>query len=82
MDSLEQASDALSVGASQDASRKACALLEDEVPAKGPPNAVGVLGEAPSEIVVGPSFSAKLANAGPCRLRLPNRLMLSLYVLF
>ena len=81
MDSLEQASDALPVGASQDASREACALLEDEVPARRPPNAVGVVGEAPSEIAVRPSFLAKLANAGPHRLRLPNRLMLRLYVL-
>ena len=39
------------------------------------------MGEAPSEIVVGPSFSARLANVGLRRLRLPNRLMLGSYVL-
>ena len=68
MDSLEQASNALLTleGASQDASKEACALLEDGVPAGGLPNADGVMGEAPSKIAVGLSFSARLANVGPC----------------
>ena len=83
MDSLEQASDALLPleGASHDASREACALLEDGIPVGGPPNANGVVGEAPSEIAVGPSFLARLANTDPRRPRLPNRLMLGSYVL-
>ena len=83
VDSPEQAFDALSAleGASQDASREACALLEDGVPTRGPPNADGVVGEAPSKIVVGPSFSARLSNVSPRRPRMPNRLMLSSYIL-
>ena len=83
MHSLERAFDALPAleGASQDASREACASLEDGVPAEGPPNADGVMGESLSEIVVGPSFLARLANACPHRPRLPNRLMLGSYVL-
>ena len=68
-------------GASHDASREACASLEDGVPIRGPPNADGFVGEAPSKIVVGSSFSIKLANVGPSRPRLPNRLMLGSYVL-
>ena len=67
MDFLEQASNALPTleGASQDASKEACALLEDGVPTGGPPNADGVMMEAPSKIAVRLSFSARLANAGP-----------------
>ena len=74
VDSLERASDALSAleGASQDASKEAYALLEDVVPTGGSPNADGVVGEAPSEIAVGLSFLARLANAGPCRPRMSN----------
>ena len=68
-------------GTSQDASTEACASLEDGVLVGGPPNADGVVGEAPSEIVVGLSFSTRLANAGPRRPRLPNWLMLGSYVL-
>ena len=50
MDSPERASDALSAleGATQDASKKACALLEDEAQAEGPPNANQAVSEAPS----------------------------------
>ena len=79
MDSLEQAPDALLTlkGASQDAPKQACALLEDGVLVKGPPNVDGVVGEALLEIVVGSSFLARLANADPHRPRLPNRLVLS-----
>ena len=39
------------------------------------------MGEAPSETIVGLSFSVGLANAGPRRPRLPDRLMLGSYVL-
>ena len=83
MDSLERALDALLAleGASQDASREACASLEDGVSVEGPSNAEGVVREAPSEIAVGPSFSARIANASPCRPKLPNQLMLGTYVL-
>ena len=41
----------------------------------------GVMGEASSEIAVGPSFLARLVNVDPRRPRLPSRLMLGLYVL-
>ena len=50
-------------------------------PSKGSPNANGVMGEAPSEIVVGPLFTARLAHSSPHKRRLPNRLMLGSYVL-
>ena len=68
-------------GVSRDASKEACASLEDGVPTERPPNAARVEGEALSDIVVGSSFSTRLANADPHRLRLSNQLMLSLYVL-
>ena len=68
-------------GSSQDVSKEAYASLEDGVPAGGPPNVDGVVGEAPSEIVVGSSFLARLANSGPRRPRLPDRLMLGSFVL-
>ena len=68
-------------GVSQDASGEACALLEDGVSAGGPPDANGVVGEAPSEIATWLSFSTKLANASPRRLRMSNRLVLGSYVL-
>ena len=55
--------------------------MENGVPVGGPPNAAGVVGEALSEIAVGPSFSVSLANVGPRRLRLLDWLMLGLYVL-
>ena len=66
-------------GASHDASREACASLDDGVPTRGPPNADGVVGEAPSKIVVGSSFLPRIANVSPRKPRLPNRLMLGLY---
>ena len=68
-------------GAFPDASREAWASLEDGVPIGGPPNAVGVAGEPPLEIVVGLSFSARLANTGPRRPKLLDRLTLGSYVL-
>ena len=83
VDSPEQASDALLAlkCALQDVSREACASLEDEVQIEEPHNADRVVRETPSEIAVGLSFSARLANAGPRKLSLPNWLMLGLYVL-
>ena len=58
IDSLEQASDALLAleGVSQDASKEACASLEDVVSAGGSPNVDGVVVEAPIEIAIRPSF--------------------------
>ena len=83
MDSPKRAFDALPAleGASYDASKEACASLEDGVSVRGPSNVDGVVGEAPSKIAVGPSFLARLANADPYRPRLPDRLMLGSYVL-
>ena len=68
-------------GASQDASREAYSSLEDSVLAEGAPDADGVKGEAPSERAVRLLFSARLANSGPRRPRLPNQLILGMYVL-
>ena len=83
MDSPERAPDVMPAldGVSRDASKEACASLENGVPARRPPNAARVEREALSDIVVGSSFSARLANADPRRPRLPDWLMLSLYVL-
>ena len=83
VDSLELASGALLTleGASQDASREACASLEDGVSVGGPPNSDKVVGKAPSKTVFRPSFLARLANAGPRSPRLTDRLMLGSYVL-
>ena len=83
MDSVERAPDALPTleGASQDAPREAYAPLEDGVPTGGAPNSEEVVGEAPSKIVVGPSFLTRLANVGPRRPRMPNQLVLGWYVL-
>ena len=83
MDSPERSSGALLAleGASQDASKVACASLEDGVPTGGPPNADGVMGKAPLETTVGPSFLVRIANSGPRRPRLLDRLMLGSYVL-
>ena len=74
MDSPEQAFDALLAleGALQNVSRKACASLEDGVSNGGPLDTDGVVGEALSEIAVGPLFSARLANASPRRPRMSN----------
>ena len=83
MDSPEQTSGALQAleGASPDSSREACPSLKDGVPTGGPPNADGIVGEAPSKTAVGPSFSVKLENVSPHRPRLPDQLMLGTYVL-
>ena len=79
MDSPECASDVLPdlEGVAQDFPRKACALLEDGVLAGVPPNADRVTGEAPLEMVAELLFSVKLVNAGPRRLRGPNRVVLN-----
>ena len=62
MDSLERASDVLPTleGAGQDASKEACAPLEEGIPVEGPPSAGKVVGEATSaETAVGPLLSAR-----------------------
>ena len=61
VDSLERASEALPAlaCATQDASKEACASLEDGVPTGGPPNVDQVISEAPStETTVGPPLLA------------------------
>ena len=67
-------------GAPQDAFREACAPLEDGILAGGSPGAEGVVAEALLKVASTPSFSTKLASVGPRRPRMPNRLLLSLYV--
>ena len=65
MDSPKRASDALLAlgGAAQDASKEACASLEDRIPTGGPPSAGKIMGEAPSpETVVGPSLPVKRSD--------------------
>ena len=57
LDSPERASDAFPTleATAQDASREACASLQDGILAGGPPNANKVVGEAPFvETVIGP----------------------------
>ena len=54
--------------------------MEDGVLTGGPPNADGVMGEAPSETAVGSLFSARHANARPHMPRLHDQLMLGSYV--
>ena len=57
MDSPERALDALPTleGATQDASKEACASLEDGAPTGGPPNADQAVSEAPAtERTIGP----------------------------
>ena len=57
LDSPERASDALPTleATAQDASREACASLEDGILAGGPPNVDKVVGEAPFvETAIGP----------------------------
>ena len=87
MDSLEErASDALSAleGATHDASKKACASLENEALAGGPPNADQAIREAPfAETTIGPLLQdgrSNLVVPGARKARLPDRLMLGSYV--
>ena len=65
MDSPEWASEAILAleGAAQEAFGEAGKAMEDGVPAGGPFDADKVARKAPSEIAVGSSFLARLANA-------------------
>ena len=78
LDYPKRASDAILAfeGTTQEASREACASLEDGGPIRGPLGANKVVGEAPSEAVVGPSFPARLAMADPHRPRGLDRLVM------
>ena len=86
VDSLEQAFDALPAleGAAQDATRGACALLEDGAPTRGPPNADQAVREAPtSETTIGLLMQARRSNftiPDARRARLPDRLIWGSYV--
>ena len=81
VDSPKRAPSALSTleGAAQGVLGEACASLENEIPAGGPP--YNVVGKAPSvETVVVLLLSARqfnLAIGGPRRPRSPNRLVLN-----
>ena len=55
-------------------------MLEDGVPTGGPRNADRVVREAPSKVVVGILFLARLANVGPRMLRGLNKLVLNSFV--
>ena len=79
VDSSKWALDSLPAleGATQEAPKETCVSLEDGVPDGGPPDANKVMGEAPLEITVELSFSARLVNDGPHRLRGPGRLVLN-----
>ena len=62
LESPERASDALLAlgGTAQDASKEACASLEDGIPVGGPPSTDKVVGEAPSiETVVSLPLQAR-----------------------
>ena len=63
-----------------DSFREACAPSEDGIPTGGSPGAEGVVAKASLEVVVAPLFSTRLASVGPCRSRMPDRLLLSSYV--
>ena len=71
-------------GSAQDASKEACASLEDGAQTEGPPNADQAVSEAPSiETTVGPSLHARqssLVILGAHKPTLPDRLMLGSYV--
>ena len=79
MDSLERALDSLQAlkGATQEALMEACASLEDGVSDGGLPDANRAVGEAPLEIAVELLFSIRLTNAGPNRLKGPDKLVLT-----
>ena len=83
MDSLERAFDAFPTleGVAQDASKEACAPLEERIPTGGPPSTSNVMGETPSiETTVAPFLFARKFNlviGGPRRPRGPNRLVLN-----
>ena len=86
MDSLERASDALPTleGAAQDASREACASLEDGALARGPPKDDQAVSEAfAAETTICLPLHAKWSSLiipSSRRVRLLDRLMLGSYV--
>ena len=82
MDSPDRAFDAQFAleGPPWDSFREACAPLEDGIQTGGSPGAEGVVAKASLEVVVGPSFSTRLASVGPRRPRMPDRLLLCSYV--
>ena len=86
MGSPERASNSLSTleGAAQDASKEACASLEDGALVGGPPNADQVVREAPYvETIVSPLLQARRSNLiipDAHKVRLPNRMVLGSYV--
>ena len=56
---------------------EACAPPEDGILAGGSPGAEGVVTEALLEIAATLSFLTRLANVDPCKIRMPNWLLLS-----
>ena len=68
------------VGSAQGALTEACATLEGRAPVEGSLNANRAVGETSSEAAVDPAFLAQLAKAGPRKVRMPNRMVLSSYV--
>ena len=69
--------------AAQEAPRATCASLEDGVLDRGggAPDVDRVVGEAPLDVIVELSFSARLENVGPRRLKGPSRLVLNSLVI-
>ena len=55
-------------------------MLENRALVEGSSNVDQVVGEAPSEVVVDPTFLARLAKVDPRRARMPNRIVLSSFV--
>ena len=82
VDSFERAPDGILAleGTAQGALQEAYATLEDRAPVGGFPNVDQVVGEAPSEVTADLAFLARLVMAGPRRMRMPGRIMLSSYV--
>ena len=72
VDSIDRAFDAQSTleGALEDASREACASLENGITAGGSPNAEGVVAEALLEVATDLSFSTRLISVGLRRPRM------------
>ena len=67
-------------GAPQDALKGVGASLEDGIPTWDSSHTGGVTAEAPLKVATAPSFLIRLASANPRRLRMHDRLLLSLYV--
>ena len=67
-------------GGPQDAPREACAPPEDGILAGGSPDAEGVATEARLDVVVAPSFLTRFISVGPRRPRIPDQLLVSMYV--